>query len=132
TDFPGFFDRVLVDAPCTGLGVLRRNPDAKWKRSLKDISRMAARQKKLLNAAANLVKPGGILVYAVCSGEKEENEQVVADFLKKRKDYALDPITACWGQPMDGYLKTFPNCMDMDGFFAARLQRQDTFGSIKL
>ncbi|MCF8124629.1 MAG: 16S rRNA (cytosine(967)-C(5))-methyltransferase RsmB, partial [Desulfotignum sp.] len=80
TDFPGFFDRVLVDAPCTGLGVLRRNPDAKWKRSLKDISRMAARQKKLLNAAANLVKPGGILVYAVCSGEKEENEQVVADF----------------------------------------------------
>ncbi len=123
TDFPGYFDRVLVDAPCTGLGVLRRNPDAKWKRSVQDISRMAARQKKLLNAAANRVKPGGILVYAVCSGEPEENEQVVTDFLKKRKDYVLDPICDCRGLPMDRYLKTFPNGMNMDGFFAARLKR---------
>jgi 16S rRNA (cytosine967-C5)-methyltransferase len=123
TDFPGYFDRVLVDAPCTGLGVLRRNPDAKWKRTIQDISRMAARQKKLLNAAANRVKPGGILVYAVCSGEPEENEHVVTDFLKKRKDFALDPISDCCGLPMDRYLKTFPNGMNMDGFFAARLKR---------
>ncbi len=85
SNFPDYFDRVLVDAPCTGLGVLRRNPDTKWKRSLQDIQRMAARQKKLLNAAANRVKPGGILVYAVCSGEPEENEQVVTAFLKNGK-----------------------------------------------
>ncbi len=123
TDFPHYFDRVLVDAPCTGLGVLRRNPDTKWKRSFQDIQRMAARQKKLLNAAANRVAPGGILVYAVCSGEPEENEQVVTAFLKKRKDYVLAPIQDCFGLPMDRYFKTFPNGMNMDGFFAARLQR---------
>jgi 16S rRNA (cytosine967-C5)-methyltransferase len=123
TDFPQYFDRVLVDAPCTGLGVLRRNPDSKWKRSFQDIGRMAGQQKKLLNAAANRVKPGGILLYAVCSGEPEENEQVVAAFLKKRKDYILEPVTDCFGLPMDRYLTTFPNGMDMDGFFAARLKR---------
>lgn len=124
SDFPGYFDRVLVDAPCTGLGVLRRNPDTKWKRSVQDIQRMAAQQKKLLNAAANRVRPGGTLVYAVCSGEPEENEQVVAAFLKKRKDYELSPILECFGLPMDRYLKTFPNGMNMDGFFAARFKRQ--------
>jgi 16S rRNA (cytosine967-C5)-methyltransferase len=123
TDFPQYFDRVLVDAPCTGLGVLRRNPDTKWKRSFQDIGRMASQQKKLLNAAANRVKPGGILFYAVCSGEPEENEQVVAAFLKKRKDYVLEPVLDCFGLPMDRYLTTFPNGMDMDGFFAARLKR---------
>ena len=123
TDFPEYFDRVLVDAPCTGLGVLRRNPDTKWKRSFQDIQRMAGHQKKLLNAAANRVKPGGILVYAVCSGEPEENEHVVTAFLKKRKDYVLEPVMECFGLPMDRYLKTFPNGMDMDGFFAARLKR---------
>ncbi len=125
SDFPHFFDRVLVDAPCTGLGVLRRNPDTKWKRSFQDIQRMAGRQKKLLNAAANRVKPGGILLYAVCSGEPEENEQVVTAFLEKRKDYALSPIRDCFGLPMDRYFKTFPNGMNMDGFFAACLKRRD-------
>jgi 16S rRNA (cytosine967-C5)-methyltransferase len=124
SDFPGYFDRVLVDAPCTGLGVLRRNPDTKWKRSIQDIQRMAAQQKKLLNAAANRVRPGGTLVYAVCSGEPEENEQVVAAFLKKRKDYELSPVQECFGLPMDRYLKTFPNGMNMDGFFGARFKRQ--------
>jgi 16S rRNA (cytosine967-C5)-methyltransferase len=124
SDFPGYFDRVLVDAPCTGLGVLRRNPDTKWKRSIQDIQRMAAQQKKLLNAAANRVRPGGTLVYAVCSGETEENEQVVAAFLKKRKDYELSPVQECFGLPMDRYLKTFPNGMNMDGFFGARFKRQ--------
>ena len=123
TDFPLYFDRVLVDAPCTGLGVLRRNPDTKWKRSFQDIQRMAGRQKKLLNAAANRVTPGGVLVYAVCSGEPEENEQVITAFLKKRKDYELAPIQDCFGLPMDRYFKTFPNGMNMDGFFAARLKR---------
>ena len=82
------------------------------------------RQKRLLNAAANRVKPGGTLVYAVCSGEPEENEQVVSAFLKKRKDYELSPIRECFGLPMDRYLKTFPNGMNMDGFFAVRLQRK--------
>ncbi len=123
SDFPKFFDRVLLDAPCTGLGVLRRNPDAKWERSVPDIQRMAARQKRLLNRAANLVKPGGTLVYAVCSCEKEENEAVVAAFLKARKDYALNPMGDFYGYACDRFFTTFPDTMGMDGFFAARLTR---------
>ena len=121
--FPQFFDRVLLDAPCTGLGVLRRNPDAKWERSVQDIQRMAARQKRLLSRAANLVKPRGTLVYAVCSCEKEENEEVVAAFLKARKDYVLAPMGHFYGRACDRFFTTFPDTMGMDGFFAARFTR---------
>jgi 16S rRNA (cytosine967-C5)-methyltransferase len=123
SNFPGFFDRVLLDAPCTGLGVLRRNPDARWTRTVQDIQRMAARQKRLLNRAANLVKPGGTLVYAVCSCEREENEAVVAAFLKTRKDYTLVPLDNVYGYTCDTFFTTFPDPMGMDGFFAARLTR---------
>ncbi len=127
-DFNFYFDRVLIDAPCTGLGVLRRNPDTKWKRSKNDIIRLGAKQKKMLNAAANLVKPGGILVYAVCSCEKEENKDVIDKFLEKRVDFSIDKnfksdryeqfIT------QEGFLKTYPHINSMDGFFAARLMRK--------
>ncbi|MBU0973163.1 MAG: 16S rRNA (cytosine(967)-C(5))-methyltransferase RsmB [Proteobacteria bacterium] len=113
-DFSGYFDRVLLDAPCSGLGVMRRNPDTKWKQTLKEVLRMGAQQKKMLNTAANFVKPGGILVYAVCSCEPEENEQVIAAFLQKRKDYFLDTS-----------FKTYPLTLQMDGFFIARLKRQE-------
>lgn len=127
-NFDFYFDRVLIDAPCTGLGVLRRNPDTKWKRSKNDIIRLGAKQKRMLNAAANLVKPGGILVYAVCSCEKEENEDVIDKFLEKREDFSIDKnyksdryeqfIT------QKGFLKTYPHINSMDGFFAARLLRK--------
>jgi len=131
-DFDFYFDRVLIDAPCTGLGVLRRNPDSKWKRTAKDIIRLAAKQKKILNAAANLVKPGGILVFAVCSCEKEENEDVIHSFLKKRKDFSIDKEFEFGAYSnlvsKEGFLKTYPpasyNASDMDGFFAARLIRK--------
>jgi 16S rRNA (cytosine967-C5)-methyltransferase len=144
-DFEFYFDRVLIDAPCTGLGVLRRNPDTKWKRSKNDIARLGAKQKKMLNNAANLVKPGGILVYAVCSCEKEENEDVIDNFLGRRKDFSLDKHFLLnnhfihgkdflsdknykfhkYGQFITekGYLKTYPHISNMDGFFAARLIR---------
>ncbi len=131
-DFKGYFDRVLLDAPCSGLGVMRRNPDTKWKRSLKDILRLAAKQKKMLTAAANLVKPGGILVYAVCSCEPEENKQVIRAFLQKRKDYSLDtnmdgiPTLSNSKLKTSGlFFKTYPDAHHMDGFFAARLRRID-------
>ena len=124
SDFPGFFDRVLVDAPCTGLGVVRRNPDAKWTRAVQDIQRMAARQKRLLNRAASLVKPGGTLVYAVCSCEQEENEAVIAAFLQKRKDFALNPVGDFYGRACGRFFTTFPAPMGMDGFFAARFTRE--------
>ena len=131
-DFDFYFDRVLMDAPCTGLGVMRRNPDTKWKRSKKDIERLAAKQKKMLNAAANLVKPGGILVYAVCSCEREENEEVIHRFLDKRKDFSIDKdfksdnYSSLMTQLIsrDGFLKTYPEANNMDGFFAARLKRK--------
>ncbi|CCK79652.1 16S rRNA (cytosine(967)-C(5))-methyltransferase RsmB [Desulfobacula toluolica] len=127
-DFDFYFDRVLIDAPCTGLGVLRRNPDAKWKRSKNDIARLAAKQKKMLNAAANLVKPGGILVYAVCSCEREENEEVIHTFLNKRKDFSIDTHFKSnkYSRLMtrDKFLKTYPDTNNMDGFFAARLKRK--------
>jgi 16S rRNA (cytosine967-C5)-methyltransferase len=131
-DFDGYFDRVLLDAPCSGLGVMRRNPDTKWKRTLKDVLRLSAQQKKMLNAAANLVKPGGILVYAVCSCEPEENEQVITAFLQKRKDYSLDTTLEKTGlisnttlKTFGHFFKTYPEGHCMDGFFAARLKRTD-------
>lgn len=131
-DFDTYFDRVLLDAPCSGLGVLRRNPDTKWKRSKNDVERLGAKQKKMLNAAANLVKPGGILVYAVCSCEKEENENVINSFLNKRKDFSIDKNIQSDRYSLlmtdDGFLKTYPavntpQINNMDGFFAARLKR---------
>ncbi len=131
-DFDTYFDRVLLDAPCSGLGVIRRNPDTKWKRTLKDVLRLCAQQKKMLNAAANFVKPGGILVYAVCSCEPEENEQVITAFLQKRKDYSLDTTTEeiqafsnANLTTADPFFKTYPEGHIMDGFFAARLKRLD-------
>jgi len=124
----GYFDRVLIDAPCTGLGVLRRNPDARWKRVPGDIIRLAAKQKKLLNAAASLVAPGGYLVFAVCSCEPEENEKVIEHFLNKRKDFTLDTTAAEYFSgpllTLQGYLKTYPAAENMDGFFAAKLRRK--------
>jgi 16S rRNA (cytosine967-C5)-methyltransferase len=127
----GYFDRILLDAPCTGLGVLRRNPDARWTKTLKDITRLAAGQKKLLNNVANLVKPGGTLLYTVCSCEPEENEGVVLPFLEKRKDYSLKPVSAD-ALAMDigsyltseGFFRSYPDSRDMDGFFAALLMRK--------
>lgn len=127
-DFGDYFDRVLVDAPCSGLGVLQRNPDSKWKRKPKDIIRLAGRQKKILNSAANLVKPGGVLVYAVCSCETEENENVIHTFLDKRKDYSIDTdgesVRYTGLMTPEGFIKTYPKANSMDGFFAARLRRK--------
>ncbi|MCF6249085.1 MAG: 16S rRNA (cytosine(967)-C(5))-methyltransferase RsmB [Desulfobacula sp.] len=133
-DFSTYFDRVLLDAPCSGLGVLRRNPDTKYRRTKKDILRLSARQKKMLNAASNLVRQGGTLVYAVCSCEKEENEDVIFSFLKKRKDFSIDKEfrfdavskseTVAKLVSEDGFFKTYPQINNMDGFFAARLKRK--------
>ena len=129
-DFSSYFDRVLVDAPCTGLGVLARNPDSRWKRSSKDIMRMAALQKKILNGSANIVAPGGVLVYAVCSCEPEETTQVIQRFLDKRKDFSPDfsgfethlPFF-CESGSKTFNKTTFPDHLDMDGFFMARMRR---------
>lgn len=126
---PARYDRILLDAPCSGLGVLRRNPDAKWSCQKKDIARYAERQARFLDHLAPLVKKGGCLVYAVCSMEPEENEQVVARFLKNHPNFAItgrqsiiDKIVVPFID-QDRFLKTGPHIHRMDGFFAARLER---------
>jgi len=123
------FDRILLDAPCSGLGVLRRNPDAKWSIFEQDLIRHAKRQTIFLDNLAHQVKPEGFLVYCVCSTEPEENESVIKGFLKKHKDFAIEknpeglPYEARSFLTGNGYLKTFPHLHNMDGFFAVCMKR---------
>ncbi len=126
----GSFDRILLDAPCSGLGVLRRNPDTRWHRTAADLKRYAVRQQMFLNHLAPLVKPGGILVYAVCSMEPEENEAVVHPFLAQNPLFAQIDIQAdAIHDPSSvvasgNCLRTLPHRHNMDGFFAVCLKRR--------
>ena len=123
------FDHILLDAPCSGLGVLRRNPDAKWLTSANRLNSYKARQINFLNNLAQLVKPSGTLVYAVCSTEPEENEEVVKGFLNKHSEFVVN--NKLEGLPKNvyslinknQYLKTFPHINNMDGFFAVCFKR---------
>ncbi len=123
------FDRILLDAPCSGLGVLRRNPDAKWLISNSRFNRYKARQINFLNNLAQLVKPSGTLVYAVCSTEPEENEEVVKGFLDIHPEFVVN--NKLEGLPQNvyslvnknRYLKTYPHINNMDGFFAVCFKR---------
>jgi 16S rRNA (cytosine967-C5)-methyltransferase len=124
---PGFralCDGVLVDAPCSNLGVLRRNPDVKWRRRPEDLAACAARQAEILRAAATMVKPGGRLVYATCSLEPEENDDVARAFLAAHPDFAADP-PAEFPIPLDadGALRCLPHRHGTDGFTAFRFRR---------
>ena len=117
-------DAVLVDAPCSNLGVLRRNPEVKWRRAPQDIPASAARQREILAAAATMVKAGGRLVYATCSLEPEENDQPIAAFLRERHDFVVD-APAEFPLPLDGdgMLRCLPHRHGTDGFTAIRLRR---------
>jgi 16S rRNA (cytosine967-C5)-methyltransferase len=123
------FDRILLDAPCSGLGVLRRNPDIKWVSSKKNLMRHGTRQLRFLDHLASFVKPSGILVYAVCSVEPEENEAVIENFLRKNDEFIVDSdkgiLAPEVGRLMDaeGLYKTYPQLTCMDGFFMIRLKR---------
>ena len=126
----GKFDRVLVDAPCSGLGTLRRNPDLKWRQTPQDIAELTTKQQSILGRAARLVKTGGKLVYATCSLLQEENEQVVENFLSNNPQFQLvnaNEILAQQQIPLDtgSYLKLLPHIHQTDGFFAAVLERKD-------
>src|SRR4029453_18025382 len=87
--FAATFDAVLVDAPCSGLGTIRRDPDIRWRRQEKDLAALARDQLALLMRAADVVRPGGRLVYATCSSEPEENDGVVARFVATRPDFRI-------------------------------------------
>ena len=129
------FDRVLVDAPCSGLGTLRRNPDLKWRQTETDIAELAAKQAAILQAAAKLVKPGGRLLYATCSLLREENEAVVEAFLAQHSEFetiSAAEILAHHKVALDTgvSLKLLPHVHGADGFFAVAMQRAATVNSL--
>ncbi|KAA3652674.1 MAG: RsmB/NOP family class I SAM-dependent RNA methyltransferase [Proteobacteria bacterium] len=126
----GKVDRVLVDAPCSGLGTLRRNPDLKWRQGPEQLAEKAVLQGAILTAASRLVKPGGVLVYATCSMMAEENDAVVDAFVAEHPEFSLEPAVPALAKqgialPDSGApsLRLDPLHHDTDGFFAARLVR---------
>jgi 16S rRNA (cytosine967-C5)-methyltransferase len=128
--FQASFDRVLVDAPCSGVGTLGRDPDLKWSRSAEDLGRFADAQRTMIAHAAEAVRPGGRLVYATCSSEPDENERVVDAFLGGDARFTLEPIGSVPGTTgtdwIDerGCLRTLPFRDGLDAYFAARLVRR--------
>lgn len=130
--FPESADRVLLDAPCSASGVFQRRADARWNRTPRDLQRFPKLQGELLESAASLLKPGGILIYSTCSLEPEENEEVVTAFLKNRPEFFLEEPTAFLPKELQkkfpkkegALLRILPQEHGLDGFFAARFQRK--------
>ena len=123
------FDRILIDAPCSGLGVLRRHPDAKWRKSSEQFERHHALQIQILESSALCLRPGGVLVYSTCSTEAEENEGVIDQFLRSHADFqreSVEPWLPEGGEEFlteHGDLSTAGNRDSMDAFYAARLKK---------
>ena len=128
--FGAVFDAVLVDAPCSGLGTIRRDPDVRWRRSEADLAPLAAAQREMLQQLATTVRPGGRLIYSTCSSEPEENEAVVADFLETHPGFRRTAPPLFAGRPdlaalldAEGALKTLPFRDGLEAFYAAVLVR---------
>lgn len=128
--FRGWADRVLVDAPCTGLGTVRRRPEIRWHRDPTDIPRLADLQGEILDGVADCVRSRGSLVYAVCSREPEEGEEVIAKFLSRHPEFSCeDTVPSFFREGREalltrGCVTTWPHRHDTDGFFAVQLRRQ--------
>ena len=125
------FDRVLLDAPCSGLGVLRRHPEGKWLKTEAGLAQHAREQSTLLDRVSLVLRPGGVLVYSTCSTEPEENEQIIDGFLQRHPDFSRESV-ALWlpetGRSLitpEGHFSTIGALRSMDGFFAARLRKGD-------
>ena len=123
------FDRILLDAPCSGLGVLRRHPEGKWYKDNESIAQHRQLQTELLAATSRLLRPGGLLVYSTCSIEPEETESVIDEFCQAHSEFQRDsiapqipPAGISFVTPR-GDLSTMANMQKMDAFFAARLRR---------
>lgn len=124
----GPYDRILIDAPCSGLGTLRAHPEIKWRRGERDVARLSRLQAKMLTGLSPHVKPGGCLVYATCTLTREENERVVEGFLAGAPGWVLEEAaghlpSAARALVSGAYLLTLPHRHNTDGFFAARLKR---------
>ncbi|EKU71849.1 16S rRNA (cytosine(967)-C(5))-methyltransferase RsmB [Selenomonas sp. F0473] len=123
--FAGTADRVLVDAPCSGFGVLRRKPDARWRRKRAELKNLPKLQREILESAAAAVKPGGALVYSTCTMEEKENDRVVAHFLEAHPEFTLAETGAflpCEKRP-ERTVRICPTVNGPDGFFIARMER---------
>lgn len=126
---PASFDRILLDAPCSGLGVIRRKPDLKWGKTEEDIREIAALQSKLLDSVSALLRPGGVLVYSTCTIEPQENEGVVTSFVNRHPEFELDE-TGSLSRLKDnalvrgGGIQILPQHYHSDGFYIARLRRR--------
>ena len=129
-------DRVLVDVPCTGIGVLRRRMEIRWRRVPDDLRTFPESQYEILASASRHVKPGGILVYCTCTIEPEENQQVVSRFLDIHPQFRIQSVLPFLPEQLrnkqagslvskEGYMQTYPHLHNMDGFFVARMIRMD-------
>lgn len=133
----GKLDRVLVDAPCSGLGTLRRNPDVKWRQTQEGIAELNVKQTAILDSAARLVKAGGRLVYATCSVLEEENEGIAQAFLLAHPDFSLLPASQVLAEQkvnleMGNYFILMPHRHQTDGFFAAVFQRNSAAAKLEI
>jgi len=125
----GVFAGILIDAPCSGLGVIRRQPDIRWKRSLAALQSSQCRQRELLGAASDLLEKGGVLVYATCSIDPLENDEVIAAFIQEHPEFSITPAQEYLPEAArdlcddQGFFKTTPE-QGLDGFFAVRMVKK--------
>jgi 16S rRNA (cytosine967-C5)-methyltransferase len=123
------FQTVFLDSPCSGLGTVRRHPEAKWIKGEEIVARVAGVQSDLLQAAAEKTAPGGHLLYSVCSFEPEETGDRIRGFLERNPDFQIDPLNGMMKgmeelETEEGFYRAFPGQREMDGYFVARLVRR--------
>lgn len=121
------FERVIIDPPCSGWGTAGRHPDLRWSKSLEDIQQMTKIQRKLLETGAKFLKPGGLLVYSTCTVMRQENDQIIEEFLLRHKEFELESASEFFDSALvseRGFVKTYPAVDLLDGGFAARLKRK--------
>lgn len=125
------FDKVLLDAPCSGLGVIRRKPDLRWKKEPDNFKELSKLQREMLQRASQYVKPAGVLLYSTCTINKTENIEVVRDFLASNRQFKLESIKDKLPEGLicdsaaEGYLELYPNIHGTDGFFIARMRKDE-------
>lgn len=126
----GFFDRILIDAPCSGFGVIRRKPDLKWNKREEDLDALIAVQRQLLASVHTLLRPGGVLVYSTCTFEPSENDDQIDHFLRTQKEFSIEDCTPYVAptvhssvSPTTRTLTLLPGAYDTDGFYIARLRK---------
>lgn len=131
--YPEWADYILVDAPCSGLGVLRRRPELRWRKTFVQFEELISLQRRILSNAANALKKGGVLVYSTCTINRDENLNLVEGFLKEKGNFVLQDLTPYMPQGMDltkfatmkqGYIQFLPHLHGTDGFFMARLYKK--------